>query len=113
VRPAAQLEAEQQHPDLKWASPKLTVHVVSDLAAGEIVHKVGTPIGLALTTVREGVSTLPFSVTLERPDRKVTLAWKHDDGPDEIGRAMAALPEDLGVRRLLGWDRNRGAWMDL
>jgi hypothetical protein len=113
VRPAFYLEAELQHPDLKWASPSLRVHVVSDLAVEEMIRNVGTPIGLALASVRKGLSALSFSVLLERPDRKIWLAWKHDDNPDEIPRAMAALPQDLEARSVLGWDKRLGAWIDL
>jgi hypothetical protein len=113
VRPPTELEAEQRHPDWKWASPSLRVHVVADLPVEEIVRKIGLPIGIALTSVRKDVGDLPFGVTVDRPDSRIWLSWKHDDGPDEIARAMEGLPQDLADRSVIGWDRERGVWLDL
>ncbi len=113
VRPSAELAAEHQHPDWKWASPSLFVHLVSDLAVEEIVRKVGVPIGLALASVRRKVSDLPFGVRVEGLDRRISLSLKHDDSPNEVGRAMAGLPVDLAARASIGWDREQGIWFDL
>jgi hypothetical protein len=113
IRPAAELEAEREPTDLKWGSPSLTVHLISDLPVEDIVRKVGVPIGLALSNVRRLVSDLPLSVIAERPDKKLLLAWRPDDSPDEITRAMERLPQDLAARRTIGWDRERGVWFDL
>lgn len=113
VRPAAELEAEREPTDLKWGSPKLDVHLISDLPVEEIVRKVGVPIGLALSNVRRLVSDLPLGVTVERPEKRLLLAWRPDDSPDEITRAMERLPQDLEARRTIGWDRDRGIWFDL
>src|SRR6202049_412561 len=108
IRPAVALEYERKPSDLKWGSPNLTVHVISDLAVDEIVRKVGVPIGLALSNVRRLVSDLPLGVIVERPDRRLLLAWRPDDSPDEITRSMERLPQDLEGRRTIGWDRERG-----
>lgn len=113
IRPAAELEAEREPTDLKWGSPKLIVHVISDLPVEEIVRKVGVPIGLALSRVRGRVSDLPLGVIVETPDKRLSLSWRHDDSPDEITRAMERLPLDLEARRTIGWDRERGVWFDL
>jgi hypothetical protein len=113
IRPAVELEAEREPTDLKWGSPSLTVHLISDLPVEEIVRKVGVPIGLALSNVRRLVSDLPLSVIAERPDKRLLLAWRPDDSPDEITRAMERLPQDLAARRTIGWDRDRGIWFDL
>jgi hypothetical protein len=113
IRPAADLEAEREPTDLQWGSPSLTVHLISDLPVADIVRKVGVPIGLALSNVRRLVSDLPLGVIAERPNKRLLLAWKPDDSPDEITRAMERLPQDLAARRTIGWDRERGVWFDL
>lgn len=113
VRPSAELAAEQQHPDWKWASPSLTVHLISDLAVEEIVQKVGLPIGLALSCVRRELSDLAFRVRVEGMDRRIWVSLKHDDSPDEVARAMAGLPVNLAARATIGWDREEGVWFDL
>jgi hypothetical protein len=113
IRPAAELEFERKPTDLKWGSPSLTVHLISDLPVDEIVRKVGVPIGLALSNVRRLVSDLPLGVIVERPDRRLLLAWRPDDSPDEITRSVERLPQDLEGRRTIGWDRERGVWFDL
>ena len=113
IRPAAELDAEREPTDLKWGSPSLTVHLISDLPVDEIVRKVGVPIGLALSNVRRLVSDLPLGVLVERPDKTFWLSWRHDDKPDDITRAMERLPLDLAARRNIGWDRDRGIWFDL
>ena len=113
VRPAFQLDAEREPTDLKWGSPSLTVHLISDLPAEEIVRRVGMPTGLALSKVRGRVSDLPLGVIVERPDKRFWLSWRHDDKPHEITRAMDCLPLDLAARSNIGWDRDRGVWFDL
>jgi hypothetical protein len=113
IRPAAELEFERKPTDFKWANPRLTVHVISDLAIDEIVRKVGVPIGLGLSKLRRLVSDLGFGVIVERPEAKLWLSWRHDDRPDEITRAMERLPQDLAARKNIGWDRDQGVWFDL
>jgi hypothetical protein len=113
VRPSEQLAAEYEHPDWNWASPSLTVHIVSGLAVDEIVRKVAVPIGLALASVRRKVSDLPASVVIEVIDRRISLSLKHDDSADEVAKAMSSLPVELEARATIGWDRERGVWFDL
>lgn len=113
VRPSAQLAAEHQHPDWNWASPSLTVHIVSGLAVDEIVRKVTVPIGLALASVRRKVSDLPVGVVIEAIDRRISLSLAHDDSPDDVAKAMSSLPVELEARATIGWDRERGIWFDL
>jgi hypothetical protein len=112
-RPSFQLEAEREHPDWKWASPSLTVHMSSNLSVDDIVQRMAPPVALALTNVRQQVQDLPLGTLIEGLNGTIRLALKHDDDPQEVGRAVGRLPIDLATRRAIGWDRERGAWFDL
>jgi hypothetical protein len=112
-RPTNELDAERRYKEGKWASPSLTVHLLSDLPVDEVVDKLTLGVGVALGTIRRQVPDLPFGVAFNRPDGSIHLAFRYDDGPDEMANAMEQLPVDLASRRSLGWDRGRGIWFDL
>lgn len=112
-RPSFQLEAERQHPDWKWASPSLTVHMTSNVSVDDIVRRMAPPVALALTSVRKEVHDLPFGILIEGSNGTIRLAVKHDDGPEEVAKAVGRLPSDLATRKSIGWDRERNTWFDL
>jgi len=112
-RSSFQLEAELEHPDWKWASPSLTVHLTSNLSVDDIIRRVAPPVALALTSVRQRVPDLPFGILIGGLDGTIRLAFKHDDGPQEVEKSVGRLPTDLAARKSIGWDRERSTWFDL
>jgi hypothetical protein len=112
-RPAFQMTAESSHPGWKWGSPSLSVHLVSNLPTIEVVEKLIQGVGIALASIRKHVPDLPFEVDIDRSDKPIRLAFRHDDFPNEMERAMDRLPPDLASRRTMVWDRDRQIWSDL
>jgi hypothetical protein len=68
---------------------------------------------MALATIRKQVPDLSFGVDIDRSDKPIRLAFRHDDVPNEMERAIDQLPPDLATRMTIGWDRDRQIWFDL